>query len=787
MKITLFRRVVSFTGLALAAGTVAASAQNATVVTNAITDSTIQYSATAGTGFTNYVSGYDKVKYSATTPCKSYFKFDFTGQNPNTNYGLKISLPSANANNGYTHVLVWALNQAYPSFTTNNPSLIWSSAQANNTVSTANDLLTTGPNTASLVTDFIDNGGTGSSGVTVPPPWGQYLINNQVVLVLTATNDVSTGTTANGARFAMASTVTPPAATFQPLTPGTLPPTITAFGNLTVKSTVSSGLIPFTVGDPLDPAATLTNITISLGNTNVTLTTSNIVAGSGGTRTLSFTPLNNLAPGTTASVTVTVSVTDSSGNSASSSFQLTVPPFISLPYVLSGTNVNYIPPTNRIGAGAITIPFQIVDTNVAASSLVVTGAVVALDGNGNPLTTNLSSLSFTSTTGIAPNTNNCTITINAIGSGVGIVTLNVIDPANALTNTLKLAVMVLPDSSYALCDMMHYQPSTSYSSSSGHSDLVNVSGGIWASRTVSGSVNLITTLTPSSGGVVPVGVPLIRGTASGNQNQMRLAGAPYTAGSHKVLYASVLATWADVSLYGANAAYPGNSTGGFVEFAADGSSTGVAMAQVCTITNAANTTTNDGLFYLALYNGTNSPSINTSYSETIPNYNTSGVIPNSTPDNIVVSYDVDSGVSTLWINQSSSTGTRVTLQDVAVTNLANVNYLVLRQNAGMGNILIQSAAVKVVNKPFPTITGIIKSGNTVTISYTDTAGAGQSANQQVWSSALVNGTYSQVASGVTITDLGGGNYSAAITGQTGQTEFYQIKETGTAPSVSFPF
>ena len=91
---------------------------------------------------------------------------------------------------------------------------------------------------------------------------------------------------------------------------------------------------------------------------------------------------------------------------------LTVPPFVSLPVVWNGTNVNYIAPTNRIGAGSVTIPFQVVDTNVAASSLIVTGAISAYS-------TNLGSVSFTSTTGIAPNTNNCTLTINATGTGVG--------------------------------------------------------------------------------------------------------------------------------------------------------------------------------------------------------------------------------------------------------------------------------------------------------------------------------------------------------------------------------
>ena len=756
---------------------------NNTNTANVFAESTVQYVAgTAPTSFTNSVSGYNKVKWSATAPAKSYFKFDFTGLNVNTNYALRLTLPDA-INNSAQHLQLWALNQSYATFTNNpnaanpsygSPTLSWSNAQANATGITNNDLLTTGLKTASLIKDFMDTGGgVGTSqGVTLPAPWGQYLFNNQVVLVLTATNDALNN--ANGARFALASANV----TYQPLTLGTLPPSISSIPDMTVQSTTSSTNIAFTVSDPLDAAASLTNITLSLGNTNVTLITTNLGVLSGGNRTLTFTPVSNLAPGATANVTVTVIVTDSNGNSATSSFYLTVTPFVSLPVVWSGTNYNYLPPTNRVGAGSVTIPFQVVDTNIAASSLVVTGFVSAYS-------TNLGSLSFSSVSNIAPNTNNCTMTINATGSGVGIVYLTIIDPINLVTNTIKQAVMVLPDSSYLAFDLMKYQPSSSYSGTK--ANLFDVSGNLWAARSTSGSVNLISSISPSPNTwSLPVGVPLIRGTSSGNQNQLRLVGEPLTPGSHKVIYASVYAQWADTSINGTTAYYPGTSTGGFVEFAESGSAASLAMSAVCTVSNVNNTVNTDGEFYLGLYNSTNAPSINTNLSQTIPNYNSSGVVPNS-PVNVVISYDLDTGTSQLWLNQPNSTGTSVSLQDVAVTNLVNVNYIVLRQNANMGNILVSSVAVKAVTKPVPTITGVTYAAGTVTIRYTDSAGSGQSANQQVWSSSAVNGTFAQVVSGVTINDLGSGNYSAVITGQTGATAFYKINETGTAPVVTFPF
>jgi hypothetical protein len=771
--------------LCLVAATCPAIAQtppNATTTANVVAESSVQY-ATNGSGFTsftNYITGYNKVKYSTITPCKSYFKFDFTGQNVNTNYLVKFSVPYV-AQNGQQHMQLWILNQSYPGFVPNGtnadpaaaiPSLTWTNAQANDTNITANGLLTSGAKTATLVNDFTSAGGsTGNLGFSLPAPWGQYLINNQIVIALGTTNDA--GNNSNGGRLQLNAMT----AAFQPLTASTLPPSISTFPNLTVKSTQSSGNIPFTVSDPQDAAATLTNITVSLGNTNITLTVTNITSGSGGSRNLQFIPVSNLAAGQTATATATVTVTDSAGNSATTSFLLTVTPFISLPIVLSGTNVNYLPPTNRIGIGSLTIPFQIVDTNVAASSLVVTGAVSAYS-------TNISAISFASTTGIAPNTNNCTLTLTANGSGVGIVNVIVIDPVNSVTNTVPIAVMVLPDSSYAACDNMNYQPSTSYSSSSGHADLAPTSANLWAPRSTAGSVNMITTLTPSSGGVVPIGVPLVRGTSSGNQNQLRLAGSPYTAGSHKVLFASVNAQWFDASLYGANAAYPGTSTGGFVEFAADSSATGVAMAAVCTVSNVANTVSTDGTFFLGLYNGTNTPSVNNSFSQTIPNFNASGALPNPVA-NIVVSYDVDTGISSMWINQTNSTGTSVTLQDVATTNLVNANYLVLRQNANMGDIIVNNVAVKVVTKPVPTITGITKSGNNIVISFTSAPGSGGSASVQ--GSSAVNGTYNTLGS-VTINEspANSGNFTASFTAS-GNQNFYRIVQTGGTPTVNFPF
>lgn len=764
--------------------------QNATTSITLTAESTVQ-GPTNGlpTGFTNYIAGYDKIKYVAApgTPAKTYMLFDFTGQTPNTNYALKFSFTGTN-NNLYQHLQLWALNQAYPAFTSTSPTLSWLTAQADDTNAADanyNSMLTNGTFTATQAADFIDAGGgvTYNFGASIQAPWGQYLIGNKLVIVITPTNDA--GNNANGARLKMATTT----ATFQPLTGGTAPPTISSIPNQTVISGANSSNIPFTVADPVDSAASLTNITISLGNTNVTITSTNITVVSGGSRTLRFTPVSNLAAGATANVTVTVTVTDAAGNSATSAFLLTVLPnldyshFLTSTNTLAGANVDYIPATNTIGLTPVAIPFLIVNTNInsSASNTVLTASLASY-------TTNLAAPGITRITNSGA-TNSVTLTVTPTGSGVGTVVLTLVDSINNLTNSTIVTVMALPDSSYALCDNMTYAPSTSYSSSSGHCDLNTNSDNLWAARSTSGSVNLITTRTPADSGIVS-GAPVIRGTGSGNQNQARLVGAPYSPGSHKVLFGQVQALWVDLSPYGASAAFPSNSTGGLIEFAADANATGTAMAGVCTVTNADYTPASPGAtghFNLGIYNGTNAPSVFTAYSEKVPNAfgGADYFDPQTGNDLIDISYDLDTGISTLWVNQSSSTGTSVTLQDQPLTNLVNASYFVLRQNAAMGDIVIQSARVKVVAKPFPTVTGITQSDSThVKIAFTSTPGSGASCS--VVSSANINGSYNATASSISEFPANSGNFTAMVT-MVGNQEFYKIQQASSTPTVSFPF
>ncbi len=96
---------------------------NAQVTLTNVAEATIRAGTNANTDIDEATVGYQRVKFVAdgsagnTTACaKSYFKFDFSGQNPNTNADLMLSLTGV-ANSQTSTMRVWSLDQAYPAFT----------------------------------------------------------------------------------------------------------------------------------------------------------------------------------------------------------------------------------------------------------------------------------------------------------------------------------------------------------------------------------------------------------------------------------------------------------------------------------------------------------------------------------------------------------------------------------------------------------------------------------------------------------------------------------------------
>ena len=184
----------------------------------------VQSAANAALDIDEQTAGYVKVKFSTVTGtgtgmAKGYYGFDLTGQNPNTNSPATLNVPCLSAS-GATHIQVWGLLQAYPGMANN---ITWNTAQANDT--TTNGMLTSGGFTAATIgTNTPCAGGAVTNVITLPAGWGQFIVSNKLVLVLTPANP--TGDSANGFRpnitnlpvlaFNLAGQITTPTISTQP-------------------------------------------------------------------------------------------------------------------------------------------------------------------------------------------------------------------------------------------------------------------------------------------------------------------------------------------------------------------------------------------------------------------------------------------------------------------------------------------------------------------------------------------------------------------------------------------
>ncbi|HXU78484.1 MAG TPA: DNRLRE domain-containing protein, partial [Methylomirabilota bacterium] len=98
-----------------------------------------------------------------------------------------------------------------------------------------------------------------------------------------------------------------------------LPPTVSAFTNLSIPVNASTGPLPFSISDDKSAVTDLTVIGSS-SNTNLVPTANVVFGGSGSNRTVTVTPASNQNGQTV----ITVTVTDTAGLSSSQSFTLTV-------------------------------------------------------------------------------------------------------------------------------------------------------------------------------------------------------------------------------------------------------------------------------------------------------------------------------------------------------------------------------------------------------------------------------------------------------------------------------
>lgn len=583
--------------LAIVAALTAAEPTQAQSPLSPSAEATIRDGANFAVDLNESTLGYLMVKYGTGNSGKAYFKFNFTGLNPNTNDTLSFTFTTAN-NSGRQHPMLWALNQAYPGF--NSSVLIWRDAQANQT--NGNGMLTDPTNTytATPLVDFISPSGAGATAtVRIPAPWGDFLIGNELVLVMTSPFNDPTNASA-GLRLALNQTYL----SYQTLVGA--PPSLSILTNITAVPGEYSPTNSFTVNDPEDgpdflyPFATSSNeAVVPSGNI--------FIEGTGASRKVYVIAVSSGV------ADITVSVTDSSGNMAQRVFRVTAV-VVDNPPALSA-----LPPTNTFVNVPLTIPFTVWDEESPASTLTVTGAVASYSAGL------LADLSFTAD----GSGSNRTVTVTPVtdASGVGIVTLTATDTNNNATN-ISFAVMILPNARSVFYDSFDYPLNTS---------ILNSSPGFWVRRNASPqSLNLRTSnLAPAA---------WIRPKSGADDGAARLAGAPYLPGAGVTLYLKFQAQWVEAG----DVPVVGDSSGPFVLLAPNATATADQICQIATRTNGVP----EGFFRLLISNG----------SGTYTELSSADLVVGNTYQ-IVVRYDVDTATATLWVDAAGETAPGATATD----------------------------------------------------------------------------------------------------------------------------
>lgn len=485
-------------------GSVAAALAGAT---NAIITSraTVRDGANVSTDIDEVAAGYVMAKYStAGSAAKGYFEFDLTAKAPDTNSAATFVVTRASSS-GAQHVRLWALNQPYPGMAN---TLTWATAQANDTAN--NSLLTAGALTATSISDRTTGAGVATDSYTIPAPWGQFLQNGKLVLVLTTDSDVLNNSA--GYRVGVTNPATLPRLDFND-TLGNLPPTLSAVGNQTNYANHASGPLAFTVGDDTTPAGDIVVFARSSDTNVVPAASFNFTGqGVGASRTVSY------AAGAAGMATVTLFATDGSATNFTA-FTVTV---------LPDPSITTPAPTNTIATTPVTSTVTVGDVDLGPNPLTVTGV------SGNPALIPNSGIVVTGTGA----NRDVTVTANAGVDGVSIISLTASDGVNGTTTAYP--VMVRPSAGVLFVDHFDYAVG----------NLSLTAAGLWPLR-ANGSVRLRSTNQQVQ----------LRATSSGESCISPLPGAPYTSGT---LFYGFRARWVQP---------PTNSAADFISLYSDAGTT----------------------------------------------------------------------------------------------------------------------------------------------------------------------------------------------------------------------
>jgi hypothetical protein len=618
---------------------------------------TVRAGANANVVINVVTVGFERVKYvqdgspGNTTSCaKSYFKWDFTGQNPNTNADLTLSLTGA-ANSQLSAMRVWSLDQAYPDFTNSTgvadsvTNITWNNAQANDTNFVPAlgpnqgtfQMLTNGPFTAHAVANFS---AAGTTTVKIPAPWGNLIINNQIVFVIAGTNNSALAGN-NGYRMALNTS----SLVFNPIL-GTNPPSMSPHPDVTVVANQNSVTNSSTLTDPDGNPANFNsgNVIATSSDLTGTIIAAVTILGSGANELLYVTA--GSTPGT---ATVEVTATDELGDQAQRTFNVTVVPQIFPPTISTPAN------TNTFLNTPVVVPFTIGDPSAPLSTLTVNAAVDPASVNElASATLGGSGANRTVTVMPAPN-----------ADGVGLIDLSVSD-TNGNTVSTSFAVMVLTNYG-VFADHFDYPDGSIFPNSDG----------IWARR---GNVQF-TTL-----GIFANAVNVVSGVVNDN-GYGALVGAPYTPNKGAVIY---------ITFTGNSSVAPTANSGAFVSLANNNTT---SSPQVCNIGSTPDSSGDGGNLYLTIANATG---FTTNFFPIIL----------GTPYTVAARYDVETATATLWVNATNEADISTTNVATAtdVTAPIAVSLVDLNQNGNTGNLILDDLKVSVVTRPAITAIQVI-SGN----------------------------------------------------------------------------
>ena len=366
-------------------------------------------------------------------------------------------------------------------------------------------------------------------------------------------------------------------------------PTISAISNQTIRVDTITDALPFQIGDVETPADELSVSGVS-SNPTIVPPEGIVFGGSGSNRTVTVGP-NFDQIGT---VTITVTVMDAGGKTASTSFQLTITPNNTAPTISAFTNVH----TLR-NAPFAPIDFTVSDAEQSADSLVVTAT-----SSDQTIIADIDLV-------VGSSGGDRTLGITPVAGALGTVaiTVTVTDNEN-LTAFRTFNAMVVRSGGIIFDEPFNYTAGP----------LTTASGRLWTTR--AGSPNQMQV----GGGVAQLS------SLQTEDTMARLIGGPYDVSGSAVLYASF-----DLAL----SVLPDPDPDIFAHFFGVSVNDLRGRVLVSTVNAAA------GFYRLGVANTTSTPTNVVDYPLDLSP---------ATSYQVVLAYDVANGSAKLWINPASGAG-----------------------------------------------------------------------------------------------------------------------------------